>query len=255
MARRAIRWESSGRVKRISWWPSSPSQGYATLRGAIDDHLLREAEDELVRSQHQLAEGRLDPRHGTVVLDDPDATVDGQPFAHYVCFATRASPAADALVNLPPLVEVVRRLLGTDAWLLDYEQFGVVYQDARPGPTSGYSRIGWHTDHQSGPHLDIWPGVAFTVHFDPHLARPTAFCGCCPAAIVRTPKGFRSGSNVSPARSPSIKNGATSCSTMPTSGTPPPGPPPMTSSPSVDTSAAVGTGAPNSRSATGPTTS
>ena len=143
------------------------SQGYATLRGAIDDHLLREAEDELVRSQHQLAEGQLDARHGTVVLDDPDATVDGQPFAHYVCFATRTSPAADALVKLPPLVEVVRRLLGTDAWLLDYEQFGVVYQDARPGPTSGYSRIGWHTDHQSGPHLDIWPGVAFTVHFDP----------------------------------------------------------------------------------------
>ncbi len=53
------------------------------------------------------------------------------------------------------------------AWLLDYEQFGVVYQDARPGPGSGYSRIGWHTDHQSGPHLDIWPGAAFTLHFDP----------------------------------------------------------------------------------------
>ena len=43
----------------------------------------------------------------------------------------------------------------------------MVYQDARPGPRSGYSRIGWHTDHQSGPHLDIWPGIAFTVHFDP----------------------------------------------------------------------------------------
>jgi hypothetical protein len=143
------------------------SQGYATLRGAIDPQLLRGAEEELVRSQHQLAEGRLDPRHGTVVLDDPDATVDGRPFAHYVCFATKASPTADALVHLPVLVEVARRLLGTDAWLLDYEQFGVVYQDARPGPTSGYSRIGWHTDHQSGPHLDIWPGVAFTIHFDP----------------------------------------------------------------------------------------
>ncbi len=142
-------------------------QGYATLRGAIDPHLLREAEVEMVRSQHQLAEGRLDPRHGTVVLDDPDATVDGRPFAHYVCFATMASPTADALVHLPVLVEVARRLLAPDAWLLDYEQFGVVYQDARPGPTSGYSRIGWHTDHQSGPHMDIWPGAAFTIHLDP----------------------------------------------------------------------------------------
>jgi ectoine hydroxylase-related dioxygenase (phytanoyl-CoA dioxygenase family) len=142
-------------------------QGYATLRGAIDHRLLLKAEEELVRSQRQLAAGQLDARHGTVVLDDPDATVGGRPFVHYVCFATWASPAADALVHHPALVEVVRRLLGTDAWLLDYEQFGVVYQDARPGPTSGYSRIGWHTDHQSGPHLDIWPGMAFTVHFDP----------------------------------------------------------------------------------------
>jgi len=64
-------------------------------------------------------------------------------------------------------LEVDRRRLGPQAWLLDYEQFGVVYQDARPGPRSGYSRIGWHTDHQSGPHLDVWPGLAFTIHFDP----------------------------------------------------------------------------------------
>ena len=111
--------------------------------------------------------GALDARHGTDILDAPDAVVDGRPFAHYVCFATRASARADALVHLPALVEVIRRLLGPDAWLLDYEQFGVVYQDARPGPGSAYSRIGWHTDRQSGPHLDIWPGVAFTVHFDP----------------------------------------------------------------------------------------
>jgi ectoine hydroxylase-related dioxygenase (phytanoyl-CoA dioxygenase family) len=41
-----------------------------------------------------------------------------------------------------------------------------VYQDARPGAASGYSRIGWHSDHQSGPHLDIWPSVAFTIHID-----------------------------------------------------------------------------------------
>jgi len=142
------------------------AHGYATLRGAIDDELLAAAEDELVRAQEQLVGGELDGRHATAILDDPDATVGGERFAHYVCFATTASPLADRLVHLPDLVEVDRRRLGPQAWLLDYEQFGVVYQDARPGPRSGYSRIGWHTDHQSGPHLDVWPGLAFTIHFD-----------------------------------------------------------------------------------------
>ena len=140
--------------------------GYATLRGAIDPDELAAAGAELVAAQEDLAAGTLDGRHATDILDAPDAVVDGRPFAHYVVFATRASERADRLVHHPALVEVNRRLLGPDAWLLDYEQFGVVYQDARPGPGSAYSRIGWHTDHQSGPHLDIWPGVAFTVHFD-----------------------------------------------------------------------------------------
>ena len=30
----------------------------------------------------------------------------------------------------------------------------------------GYSRIGWHSDAQSGPNLDWWPSVAFTIHLD-----------------------------------------------------------------------------------------
>ena len=141
--------------------------GYATLRGAIGPEALGAAGSELVTAQEDLVAGRLDPRFATDILDSPEALVDGRRFAHYVCFATRVSPAADALVHLPTLGEVHRRLLGPGAWLLDYEQFGVVYQDARPGPHSGYSRIGWHTDHQSGPHLDVWPAVAFTVHFDP----------------------------------------------------------------------------------------
>jgi ectoine hydroxylase-related dioxygenase (phytanoyl-CoA dioxygenase family) len=143
------------------------ASGYATLRGVFDEDALRVAEEELARAQVLLAQGSLDARHGTVILDEPDATIDGRPFAHYVCFATEASPRADGLVRHPVLVNVVRRLLGDNAWLLDYEQFGVVYQDARPSPGSAYSRIGWHTDHQSGPHLAIWPSVAFTIHFDP----------------------------------------------------------------------------------------
>jgi len=140
--------------------------GYVTLRGAIDPDELARTGAELVAAQEDLVAGALDGRHATDILDAPGAVVDGRPFAHYVVFATRASGRADRLVHHPALVAVNRRLLGPDAWLLDYEQFGIVYQDARPGPGSAYSRIGWHTDHQSGPHLDIWPGVAFTVHFD-----------------------------------------------------------------------------------------
>jgi hypothetical protein len=141
--------------------------GFATLRGAIDEAELQATEAELVAAQDHLVAGRIDDRHTTAILDDPEAVIDGRRFAHYVCFATQASPLADRLVHLPTLVDLNQRLLGPDAWLLDYEQFGIVYQDARPGPRSGYSRIGWHTDHQSGPHLDLWPGVAFTIHFDP----------------------------------------------------------------------------------------
>ncbi len=141
--------------------------GFAILRGLFDKGTLAAAERELVAAQEALVAGALDAGHATDILDAPDATIGGRPFAHYVVFATRASARADALVHHPVLVEVNRRLLGDQAWLLDYEQFGVVYQDARPDPGTAYSRIGWHTDHQSGPHLSMWPAVAFTVHFDP----------------------------------------------------------------------------------------
>jgi len=62
--------------------------------------------------------------------------------------------------------QVVTEVLGQQAWLLDEDRFGVVYQDARPGPTSGYKRIGWHSDAQSGPTLAMWPAISFTVHID-----------------------------------------------------------------------------------------
>ena len=141
--------------------------GFGIVRGAIDEMTVADLEQELADAQQRLVDGALGPRHGTVILDEPDATIDGRPFAHYVTFATEAASLAAAAVRLPALVDVARSVLGPGAWLLDYEQFGVVYQDARPGPGSGYSRIGWHTDHQSGPHLPIWPGLAFTLHIDP----------------------------------------------------------------------------------------
>jgi hypothetical protein len=143
------------------------AHGYATLRDSLSEPALRAAEAELVAAQRDLADTAHDARRGPVQLDESAAVVDGQPFAHYVYFATKVSPQADDLVHTAPLPGIVHRLLGPGAWLLDYEVFGVVYQDARPEVGSGYSRIGWHTDHQSGPHLSIWPGVAFTVHFDP----------------------------------------------------------------------------------------
>jgi hypothetical protein len=186
------------------------ANGYASLRGALDGSGLARAEAELAEAQSRVADGSLDARHATSILDDPGATIEGRRFAHYVCFATRAAPSADALVHHPALVGVAAGILGPQAWLLDYEQFGVVYQDARPDPGTGYSRIGWHTDHQSGPHLDIWP-------------RPTASSGSGPGATSAAWRACRPPASGCRGRSGSIRSAATSSSTTPTSGTEEPG--------------------------------
>ena len=140
--------------------------GFAVLRGAYEPARLDALEADMVRQQAALVAGELPERCGTVVLDDPGAQVGGAPFAHYVCHVTEVSDAADEAVHVGPLVEVVRALLGPDCWLMDDERFGVVYQDARPGEEAYYTRIGWHSDWQSGPHLDVWPSTAFTIHID-----------------------------------------------------------------------------------------
>jgi ectoine hydroxylase-related dioxygenase (phytanoyl-CoA dioxygenase family) len=140
--------------------------GFAILRGLLDDDGLVPLTTELEGLQARLLAGELPERCGTVILDDPDAVIEGEPFAHYVCHATEFSPLARTAATDPVVVEVIHRMLGEDAWLLEDDRFGVVYQDARPGPLSGYSRIGWHSDAQSGPTLDVWPSVAFTIHID-----------------------------------------------------------------------------------------
>lgn len=140
--------------------------GFSILRGAYSEEELREIEADMERAQAALVAGELPERCGTVILDDPGAAVDGVPFAHYVCHITEVSEPADRAVRAEPLVAVMHRLIGEHAWLLDYERFGVVYQDARPGKETYYSRIGWHSDWQSGPHLDTWPSTAFTIHID-----------------------------------------------------------------------------------------
>ncbi|MBU6329702.1 MAG: phytanoyl-CoA dioxygenase family protein [Acidobacteria bacterium] len=142
------------------------ANGYARIGGVYTEADLDDLQQEMERLQRELLAGRLPEKCGTVILDDPEAMVDGHPFAHYVCHATQVSESADRAAHAPVITETVSRLLGSEAWLLDHERFGVVYQDARPGRDSGYSRIGWHTDWQSGPHLGIWPSVAFTIHLD-----------------------------------------------------------------------------------------
>jgi hypothetical protein len=140
--------------------------GFAVVRGLYTEGELQELEAELERQQQRLLDGELPEVCGSVILDDPEAVIDGQAFAHYVCHVTEVSPPTRIAVYHPTLVELNRRLLGAEAWLLEDDRFGVVYQDARPGDESGYSRIGWHSDAQSGPNLDVWPSVAFTIHID-----------------------------------------------------------------------------------------
>ena len=146
--------------------PFFAEHGFAIMRGLFTEPELEELEIELERQQHRLLAGELPTECGTVILDDPDAVIDGEPFAHYVCHLTEVSTIARSATYHPAIVEVMGRLLGPQAWLLEDDRFGVVYQDARPGDQSGYSRIGWHSDHQSGPNLDVWPSVAFTIHID-----------------------------------------------------------------------------------------
>jgi ectoine hydroxylase-related dioxygenase (phytanoyl-CoA dioxygenase family) len=141
-------------------------QGFAVLPRVYDEAAITALEREVERQQAALLAGELPEQCGTVILDDPEAVIDGEPFAHYVCHITEVSPLVRDAVLHPVLVEMAQRTLGRDCWLLEDDRFGVVYQDARPGDRSGYSRIGWHSDFQSGPNLRTWPSMAFTIHID-----------------------------------------------------------------------------------------
>ena len=146
--------------------PFFAEHGFAIMRGIYTDEDLRNLEVELEHQQQRLLAGELPEVCGTVILDDPDAVIDGEAFAHYVCHITEVSPLTRDAAYHPSLVAMMSRLLGPEAWLLEDDRFGVVYQDARPGAQSGYSRIGWHSDVQSGPNLRVWPSVGCTIHVD-----------------------------------------------------------------------------------------
>lgn len=146
---------------------SYAEHGYVVLRGVHSAARITALQTDMERLQRAVLAGELTDQHDDTVLDDGSVPRDADRTVNYVYYATRHSAVAHAMVHDPAVTAVVHAILGPDSWLLDHERFGVVYQDARPGATSGYSRIGWHTDRQSGPHLDIWPSTAFTIHLDP----------------------------------------------------------------------------------------
>lgn len=107
------------------------ANGFARIRAVYDFAALVELQTDMGHWQSELLAGSLPERHGTVILDDPDAMVDGRAFAHYVTEVRLLSQIANACAHAPVIVETMRGMLGPQAWLLDDDRFGVVYQDAR----------------------------------------------------------------------------------------------------------------------------
>lgn len=138
--------------------------GFVVIRDLLSDPLMEAMEAECVAAQQQVVAGELPDRYGsTVFLDD---AAKAARFANYVEYVNELSSAVRQAASHPQLVAVLVELLGPGCWLNGASRFGVVYQDARPGRESGYTRIGWHSDWQAAPNLDIWPSTAFTFHVD-----------------------------------------------------------------------------------------
>ncbi|WP_375433474.1 phytanoyl-CoA dioxygenase family protein [uncultured Friedmanniella sp.] len=138
--------------------------GFVVIRGLLPEALMAQMESECVTAQRQVVTGELPERYGSTVFLDDAAKADR--FANYVEYVNEIAPAVLEAATQPDLVAVITELLGPGCWLNDSSRFGVVYQDARPGRESGYTRIGWHSDWQAAPNLDIWPSTAFTFHVD-----------------------------------------------------------------------------------------
>jgi len=138
--------------------------GYVLLRGLLPEELTARMEAECAAAQAGVLTGRLPERYGSTKY--LDAVEKAETSVNYVEHVQELSPATLTAATLPGLVAVIRRLIGDTAWFNGSEQAGVVYQDSRPGRESGYTRIGWHSDWQAMPSVDIWPGLAFTFHID-----------------------------------------------------------------------------------------
>ena len=142
------------------------SLGFVAVRGLLDEEDVASLERECTAAQERVAAGELPERYGTAELVENDAGEKARAFVNYVTHVTELSPAADAIFDHPLLLAAIRRWLGPECTSARGGRFGYVYQDARPSKESSYSRIGWHSDWQSAPHLSMWPSTAVTVHLD-----------------------------------------------------------------------------------------
>jgi len=140
--------------------------GYVVVRDVFDTGGLDQLQREMAELQRAASRAELGPEHAGTMFLAPFAG-EQPPYVHYVNAVTKISPAADAAVRHPVIVDLLTRILGHDMYFWDFDGHGAIYQDARPGEGMTYTRIGWHSDHQSRPTSDIWPGVAVTLHLDP----------------------------------------------------------------------------------------
>jgi len=169
--------------------------GFVVLRGLFDEERTATMERECIAAQQKLVGGTLGDRHGTSILIEGDAGEKAEQLANYVTYINELSSIVADEISDPLIVELMRNWLGENVWLLEHERFGAVYQDARPGRESSYTRIGWHSDWQSGPNLDIWPSVAFTFHIDA-TSPANGFLRAVPGShLWATPAPFRNANN------------------------------------------------------------
>lgn len=144
--------------------------GYVVVSGLFTDPELETLDEELTALQQAVMSGGLD--RATFAGDYLTSVVGDQRPAvvHYVRDVTRLSTAAHDAFHHPVLLELLTHCFGGIApWEFGPEhatKFGVVYQDARPGEESAYTRIGWHSDHQAYPTSDFHPSIALTFHLD-----------------------------------------------------------------------------------------
>lgn len=168
--------------------------GFVVLRGIFADALTDQMERECVKAQRRVVAHELPGRYGSTAFLDDEAKAER--FANYVEFVNELSPAVTEAIRHPLLLAALHRVLSPDAWVRDSNQFGVVFQDARPGRESGYSRIGWHSDWQAGPSLDVWPSTAFTFHLD-GTSPANGFLRVVPGShLWATPAPYRNINNV-----------------------------------------------------------
>lgn len=168
--------------------------GFATIRGLLDAVDVAAIEQECVAAQEAVIAGTVPPRYGSTAFLDDAAKADR--FANYVEFVDELSGSVRATLADERLLSSVRAVIGDSAWLRVGNGFGVVYQDARPGRESGYSRIGWHSDWQASPSMDIWPSAAFTIHID-GTSPANGFLRVVPGShLWATPAPYRNINNV-----------------------------------------------------------